>query len=530
QDEVGTDARYYGKLSYNKFSIKNKFSLIGLANNTNEQGFTFQDISSFSGGMQNVWDNNFFGNSDAGSLNGNTKGISDNLTGGMNLNNSSVKNLELNVNYIYSYTNNLLNQHSLKNYIGAENNFNSSTDSKQQLFNHNQRANLKAVYKFSENSNLTLKSNMNYTTADKNVFSTQENYVIVNNPINSSISDSKTNSDGINIRNNLIFKQKFKKVGRTFVFDGSYNWRGAKSDANLNSSQSYLDTASLLVSKLILQNQLSDNPRNTLALKFTYTEPLTTESVLEFGYVHQNSLNGTKKSFYDLTPNSEIKTLNDSLSSDYSNQYSFDKGGLKIRYNKGNTNFAIGATVQNSLLNGTSQKSDQPIKKTFLKTLPSLSLVQKFDHAGRMNLFYQARVNEPSIDQLQPVIDNTNPLAVYKGNPNLDAEYSHTLNLNYNYFSQYSSTSFFVYTYSSYATKHIINAVTYDSLLVQTTQPVNSKYQFFTSVYLSFSTPIKFLGVKIGLEPGGEYTDGLIFINGKQTGTKTYSSDLGWSL
>ncbi len=531
QDEMSTDARYYGKLSYNKFSAKNKFSLIGLANNTNEQGFTFQDISSFSGGMQNVWDNNFFGrNNDAGSLSGSGQGISDNLAGGMNLNNSAVKNLELNLNYVYSYTNNVLDQNSKKNYFGLENNFISSTTSYQQLFNHNHRANLKAVYKFSENSNLTLKSNMNYTAADKNILSIQGNFVSAEQLNNSSTSDSKTNSNGLNIKNNLIFKQKFKKVGRTFVFDGSFNWRAYNSTGNLNSSQTTYDTSVGFITKHILQNQLSDNPRNTLALKFTYTEPLTTESVLEFGYVHQNSLNGTKKTFYDITSNTEIKVLNDSLSSDYNNQYSFDKGGIKLRYNKGNTNFAVGVTVQNSLLNGTSQKSDLPIKKNFLKTLPSLSLVQKFDHAGRLNFNYQAKVNEPSIDQLQPVIDNTNPLAIYIGNPNLDAEYQHTLNLNYNYFSQYSSTSLFIYTYTTYGTGHIINAVTFDSSFVQTTEPVNSKYQFYTSLYPSFSTPIKFLGVKIGLEPGGEYTDGLIFINGRQTGTKTYSTDVDVSL
>ena len=532
QDAAGTDARYYGKLTYNRFTSKNKFSVIGLANNTNEQGFTFQEISSFSGGMQNMWDNNFGGNNaDNGiGLGGSGKGIADNLAGGLNLN-SSLKNLELNLNYVYSYTDNLLNQHSEKNYTGVETGFNSISNSLQRWFNHNQRANIKAIYKFSENSNLTLKSNLSYTTADKNVFSSQENNINFNR-LSFSWSDTKTNSDNLNLRNNLTFKQKFTKKGRTFVADANYNRVISNSSTALNNFQQTIVHDSIPYIRLdsILQNQISDNNKNYMNAQLTYTEPVTEQSVIEISGMHRQNLQATTKNFFDINPVSDAEIKNDTLSSIYSNQYSFDRGGLKFRYYKGNTNFAFGAVLQNSVLTGTSQLSFTPIHKSYLKTLPSVQLVQKFNRAGRLSMMYNTRVSEPSIEQLQPVIDNTNPLSIYKGNPELDAEYSHNMNLNYNYYSQYSSTTLMIYSWSSYATNRIINSVTYDSLLVQTTMPVNSKYQFSSNGYLSFSTPIKFLGIKIELEPEGGYSEGSIYINGNETATKSYTQAMDASI
>ncbi|MBK9984698.1 MAG: outer membrane beta-barrel protein [Saprospiraceae bacterium] len=55
---------------------------------------------------------------------------------------------------------------------------------------------------------------------------------------------------------------------------------------------------------------------------------------------------------------------------------------------------------------------------------------------------YTTRITQPTITQLSPVVDNSDPLRLYVGNPDLNAEYIHNLSANFHLFSQFSSTSF----------------------------------------------------------------------------------------
>ncbi len=50
----GTSDRYEGRFNVNSFKGARQFSIIGMGNNTNSEGFSFMDMLSFNGGMNNV--------------------------------------------------------------------------------------------------------------------------------------------------------------------------------------------------------------------------------------------------------------------------------------------------------------------------------------------------------------------------------------------------------------------------------------------------------------------------------------------
>ncbi len=529
----GTEDRYFGKLSFNRFSAVNKLSVLAVANNTNEPGFSWQDITSFAGGMSGMGDGGLMFNNSMDMASGwmaNRKGVTDNVGGGINFNTTAIKKLELNGNYLLNYTDNTLNQISTKEYVNSETGFLSNSDSRQRNYNLSHRLNAKIIFKPNENNKLTIRGNFNLINADNNKYATQEN--IAGNNFIQSNSQTNTDASAISMKVSATYLKKFSKQGRTFTIDGTWNNRVNPNFTFLNSNSFSIipDTVLNILEKNILQNQDSRSTRNNYNGRIAYTEPTSPESVLEFSYQRQNTRNTNDKTFYDIDPfDNSIIIINDSLSNNYNNDYLFDRGGIKWRWNHKKMNFSFGGVLQKSELNGNSAQSENTLTRSYLKILPALQLNQKFNNA-RMNLNYTTNISEPSIDQLQPVVDNSNPLSIYKGNPDLDAAYSHNLSFNYNYFSQYNSIGLWMYSSAYYTIGNIVNSITYDSAFVETTQPVNTDFEKGANAYLSFTFPVNFIKCKVELEPNFELTNGIIYLNGAATGYNKSDNSYGITL
>ena len=104
----GTDERYEGNLSYNRFNIKNQVSIVGSANNTNKQSYSFSDISSKGG----------FSNSVAAAGSGREGGgISIPRSAGINFNDRWGRKIDFRGSYLFSNSEFKMDQQSLKSYF-----------------------------------------------------------------------------------------------------------------------------------------------------------------------------------------------------------------------------------------------------------------------------------------------------------------------------------------------------------------------------------------------------------------------------
>ena len=116
----GVSARGELKANYNKFDSKRQFSIIGLGNNTNQQGLSFNDYQDFRGSNSFQWNDNadfgfggsgrsfYFGGDDSESLGipiggGEGRGFSNNVAGGVNYN-YDTKKTKLSTSYYYNQT------------------------------------------------------------------------------------------------------------------------------------------------------------------------------------------------------------------------------------------------------------------------------------------------------------------------------------------------------------------------------------------------------------------------------------------
>jgi hypothetical protein len=146
-----------------------------------------------------------------------------------------------------------------------------------------------------------------------------------------------------------------------------------------------------------------------------------------------------------------------------------------------------------------------------------------------LRLNYSTSVREPSLTQLQPIIDNSNPLSIYIGNPQLRLEYSHRMQLRYFSFSQFSMTNFFAMINGTYTDNAIVNARTIDAQFRQTTTPVNVKNDYRLTTFTGFGTPLRFIKTRINLNGNFTYNRGRVFVNTIQENTDRYTTSVDLS-
>jgi hypothetical protein len=129
---------------------------------------------------------------------------------------------------------------------------------------------------------------------------------------------------------------------------------------------------------------------------------------------------------------------------------------------------------------------------------------------------------------LQPFVDNSDPLNVYVGNPNLRPAYQHSASLHFTLFDQFTFTNFFAFARASYTLNSIVRARTIDEQFRQTLTSVNADGDWTVSGNLSFGTPIRPLKSKINLSNQTVFNRGIEFINEAENQTQILRST--WNL
>jgi outer membrane receptor protein involved in Fe transport len=171
--------------------------------------------------------------------------------------------------------------------------------------------------------------------------------------------------------------------------------------------------------------------------------------------------------------------------------------------NKSKYNVVVGGSVQRTYLEGDLITRGVQIDRSYQNVLPAVRFNYDFSNTRHLRLDYETSVQEPTIQQLQPVIDNSDPLNLYVGNPQLRPTYSQSWRLNFTTFDPATFISFFSFVNVDYTTNAITNAQYIDSNLVRTTTPVNVDNSMSVSGNAQFSFPIQKLKSRFSL--GGDY-------------------------
>ncbi len=533
---VGKDL-YYGKVNLNRFSPNSQLSLIGLINNVNEQGFGWSEYREFMGGMGSFMrggGGSFTisgGSADLLSFEPGT-GFSETVAGGINYNLDISDKSELRTSYILTKMDNTVQTFADREVVQGTRGFDQEGRNTSLSENTNHRINSAYELDIDSSQNLTLEVGVSWNQGDSRTQSSQINQLPKSTTlISNSLTTNTAEQNGLNLSAGLDYRRKFKKTGRyasLFI-----DWSDATRDGLgvLDSRNQFFRDGMITQDSLILQDQIRDTKNGTYALGLSYNEPLSKALFLELRAARRNRNNNQLTEFYDINPDiANSRTLNELLSNTFDQNYLYHEVGSELKYNGRKSVITLGANLQQSQLSGTIASGAEVPTQNFLFLLPAASWRYDIAQSRGINLGYSTSVQEPSLNQLSPIIDNSDPLNVYVGNPDLSPEYTHRVTARYRAYSQFSGVGFFVYSTLRYTVNNISNEIDFDEFAVRTTTPVNLGNALSASGSISFNAPVKPIKHDIRLRTSISYQNNPVFLNRVLNDTRRFNNRLRASL
>lgn len=456
----GTNEFYKAKANLSSFKKQNQLSVIGNINNLNQSGggdYEGEDLSSLA--MPSALGMNTGSSGGTGTLG----------SLGVNFNREIGEKTKLESSYSFSGSANKRESSLKKTTYTSMGSFPSTqkSNNKSEGFGHN--ANVKLEHRINKNQDIVFRGEGSYnpseTSGNSDIQNVLENVKTSVNRTNTGKNDSKS------LNASLLYRKKFAKKGRFITARVANNY---SSGENLNNQKNQVSKLidELKTDSLGIQNQETINKNQEVEGKISYTEPLGKFHRLQLSYQKSYSDNRNTKDFEDLVNGKKVK--NQLLSSDYRRFLDKNNATLTYNLNKDKINFNSGLTYQISTLKGDLISINKSFKNQYQQFLPFFRFRYSFSKMVNLNFDYNSSLNIPSVRQLQPVRDNSNPLYLYEGNPNLKPEKHHSVQLGFNFFDMSSFLVIFNNSDFSITKDKIITAIKTDpKTLVQLSSPLN---------------------------------------------------------
>jgi len=538
---AGDKGLYQGNFNVNSFSGERQASAIGMLNNTNKQGFSFMDILNFSGGLPGAGGKGGGMQMDMNSMGlpiqgANTnQGITSTQAGGLNYNNTWQKNLDVMSSYFYNRMQTDKTEKVYQQWLLPGNEYNTTKQNNSNNTNESHRLNISGDYKIDTANSLKITSSVNLQQSRYGVSSSYNSVARAGNLLNDGYASSFISGNGYSWNNNALFRHRFAKKGRTFSASLTVNVNNGKSNGSLLSQNNYYQpNGSLQQSDTINQVNNQGNDSKTYGAVLSYTEPLSKKSLLELNYNFNTTHSSSDKATFDYDKiTGAHNMLNTTLSNHFLSDYSYHRPTLNWRYQQKKYNFTIGAAIQQASLNSSFHVmgKDSALNRSFVNFLPNANAQYKINPYKNIRMLYNTFTRQPSITQLQPLTDNTDPLNIKIGNPDLKQEYYHRLQAEYISFDPYRHTSFFAFLSGGFTNNKIVNADQIGAQGQRTTQPVNVNGAYNLGLNTSWGFPVKKIKSKLNLNSSLAQSRNIGFINGARNNSNAWNAaqELTWN-
>lgn len=444
----GTDDRYMGSFNVNRFWNGNQITLLGNFNNTNQIGFTDSNGSRF---------RRFGGNN----------GITESRALGLNFNVGKEEIIRVGGDIMWSNTDAKTITKQERQYLFEDYSTYSKIDKAVRDRGNNFRGDFRVLWKPDSFNTLEFRPNfsLNFNKSNDNEVTSYFNSSM--DKVSDNTARGYSKGDSYEFGGRLIYSHNFKRHrGRSFSISGQYRYSNVtETGTSINDFIRYImeedpdnteDSSELL-------NQYSDNHTwsNRVMGQFTWTEPLgnvANGNFLTFSYRMNYRWNNADKLVYDIPDDYEYDIMppvilnpdgtftTEEPNPDYSNRYrnnSFNQN-IRLGYKKvtKNANMEVGlALVPQMTKSIYLDNSAKNIDRWVWNYSPFLRYRYKFGKRSSIQLNYRGNSSQPSMAQLQPVADISNPTNIIQGNPNLDPSFSHSINIRFQDFNMDSQRS-----------------------------------------------------------------------------------------
>jgi hypothetical protein len=563
----GTDDRYNSGANVNLFQGDRRITVLALSNNINEQNFAIQDLMGMMGGgggggswmrmagrsmamFSTSGGSRMAGMGSRGGGGGSdfmispSDGISRTHGLGLNYQDQFGKSVAVTGSYFFntSKTDQLQSLNRIY-YLTEQAAQSNSQDNNNLTDNTNHRLNLRAEVSLDSMSSLLVSPRLTWQNLDKNSASQAETQNLPSSILNQSTSTTASTNSAFNLSSDILYRLRFATEGRTLSANLTNNVRNNTGNSDNLSENIIFGSDTILLN--IHQNTPSSGKTNSINTNLTYTEPVATNHQLQVNYTFNASTTTSDRNTYNAdNPTLPLPGLSNASTSDYITH----KGGMSYRFSivpppdstgkpkadpmmmmmgggggmgrgmmgmmggaVGTWTFALGADYQLAdLRTSQSAGSSTTTQSRFYNVLPNISVVARPSMSSNVRFSYRTSTNSPSIQQLQEVIDNTDPLRLYRGNASLKQEFTHSVFANYGSFNMITASGLFGMINVNVTNDRIVNStltsginpLTGDTIRLgsQFTSPVNRNGFVNANSFLVYSFPVEIVrGFKLNL-------------------------------
>lgn len=529
------EGRYDNSVNLSYFNGDRQLTFTGQANNVNKQNFGAQDLfggGGGGGGRTIVVAGG--GRGGGGGATNNSGGIIRTLAAGLNYKDIWGKKTEVSGSYFFNDMQTLREQNSFtQNLIPGNPDssiFNTQLNNSVTK-NQNHRINFNIEHQFDSSNSLIIRPNISFqeteSATDVTTFSTRG----TSKNLNNSIASTDRNNSGYNASLEATFRHRFKKKGRTYSIafnPGKSVNDGTTSNYSINNffntTTPYADT--------INQVGITNRDSKTMNATFSFTEPIGKNQIIEFNYNYNSNVNnsGTQTFSYNKA-NGQYDIAVPNLTNVFENTFNSNRVTLNYRLQNAKYNFSIGSGIQAGDLISKNLSKDSSITQNFVNFFPTMNFRYDFSRTKNLRIFYNGRTGQPSAQQLQPVVDNSNPLNITTGNPNLKQQFIHTFRILYNSFDVVTQKIFFATINANFTANDIQNSTTYLPNGAQFTMPVNLSGTYNINGFLNYGFPLKKpkSNINIGLNLSRSQSQTLVNALSNYTRSTIAGFDASWT-
>ncbi len=511
---AGSDDRRELKGNYNKFNDKEQFSLIGVGNNTGKNGLSWDDYQDFKGSQSFNWDNGEdfgfggrgdryvtigggFDDDDSGNdgsfFGGSNGGYPENYNGGINYNYDH-KKTQLSALYYYDQKGLISNTKVNEQSFIPDRSYLKNNETNGDRINYNHRTELRLEQKIDSLNTIVVTTNIALNKLNNSSIGILTNRRLDETKSNESTFNNYTLYKTLNLRSSAVYRKKFKNIGRSFGLSTTYSLNTGDKTADQLSENIFYDINGLQDSSSTVNQKIySNSTRSTFTANAMYVEPISKKFFWQSFYNFNARLENADRNVKDKIVDSEIQ--NDILSRFYDNSIFMHRVGSLIRYSFNGTNISLGAAwqsfdIKGNYKGGPSSGINGTIERKFTNWIPNFNLSKNLKGNKYIYANYSVDASQPSANALQPIVDNSNPISIKVGNPDLIPQITHNADIGFHMFNPASFINFYSNIEYTYYENQFIQEQTVDSFYVTTTKPINYTGGRGIGAYAGFGFPI----------------------------------------
>lgn len=525
---AGTDFNkyYQSKLSASRFTSSLKAGALITADRTGRNGMSWEEMQDY-GNISTVAENGdimfmWEGDNDFSSYQ--QQGIPENLQTAFMLNKKfgALKNSTAN-NFSYNHLNLAGEGYTNTKYILPDTVYYNNQSRVNQSSKWKENFSTKNEWNIDSLTTLTVNARASQGKSDNYSLLTGE-YLTGNQiPVNTSSSTNTSSGNNNSSKADIFLKRKLNKAGtRSFTLSTGLTSNQSNSDGFLLNKTQFYTNGLPSSSQIIDQRKVSTNNSQSVQALASYIEPLGKKMSLNFNYTF-NSNNSEQ----DIRSYEKQNDKYDSLNPLFSNHYRFintsQRGGFSFNYVTQKITAKAGLAIQDLALKQTNIYRDSSYSRSFTNFFPTANLRWKFSSSGNIYFNYSGNTQQPSLMQLQPILNNNDPLNIVLGNPNLRPAFNHDFYLNMSDFKVLTNRRIWAYANfhsveNAFSSKSVV-----DNLGRRTTQTVNVNGNYNYMVAFNISRQTKFHKIEIGFNPRISGGQNKSFVNGLENITNSFS-------